>query len=86
MGIDVKVRITDGKKVVARLRRRIRTYEKRYEISSAEMAALLTSGYVRETAEMLRWMHDFRALRLIRAETPITGIASNATSTSTNNI
>lgn len=83
MSVEVTVRDVDGRKVVARLRRRIRTYERRYEVTSEQMANLITTGYVKETAEIDKWMYAYRALQLIRPETRTRGTDSIATSTST---
>ena len=83
MPVEVIVREVDGRKVVARLRRRIRKYEKRYEVSSSQMASLITTGYVRETAEILNWMYDYRVLQSLGVETRTRGTRSTAMSTST---
>ena len=83
MPVEVKVREVDGRKAVARLRRRIRTYERRYEVGSEQMANLVTTGYVKETAEILKWMFDYRVLQSLGKETRTRGTVSTATSRST---
>ena len=75
MPVEVKVREVDGRKAVARLRRRIRTYERRYEVGSEQMANLVTTGYVKETAEILKWMFDYRVLQSLGKETRTRGTA-----------
>jgi len=44
-------------------------YERRYEIASSEMLKHLSAGTIRETAEMLKWMQAYHALRLIEEQT-----------------
>lgn len=57
--------IVDGHHIRNSLRRRIRDYERRYEISSSQMAKVISSGQVRETAEILKWMQSYHVLGLI---------------------
>lgn len=63
----------DRRQVLKNLRRRIRVCERRYEIASSEMLKGLSAGNVRETAEILKWMQAYHALRMIERRTPTTG-------------
>ena len=37
--------------------------ERRYECSSEFMAEIVVAGYQRETAEIARWLNDYRTLQ-----------------------
>ena len=70
----------------AELQTKIREFEQRYERPSEQMLQLLTWGEVKETAEILEWMFDYHVLkRLLREETPTTGIPTTTTEQSTKN-
>jgi hypothetical protein len=47
----------------SRLLAEIRTFENRYELSSADLDAALERGEIRETAEVAQWVIAYRALR-----------------------
>ena len=69
----------------AQRRRRIRRYELRYEISTAQMLEEVQAGQMRETAEILRWMFDYRVLERLEAKTRTGGNGSTATAQSSRN-
>ena len=48
---------------VSRLRTFIARMERRYECSSEFMAEIVGAGYQRETAEIARWLNDYRTLQ-----------------------
>ena len=50
---------------VARLKTFIDRMERRYECSSEVMAAEVASGKARDTAEVARWLSDYRTLRFL---------------------
>ena len=53
----------DGRELVKKLRRRIRSLERRYEVSSEEMLELISCGKEEDTVEVLHWMGDYHYLR-----------------------
>ena len=50
---------------IARLKTFIGRMERRYECSSEVMAAEVASGKARDTAEVARWLSDYRTLRFL---------------------
>ena len=58
-----RVRKIDGEIYMKQLRRRIRAWERRYEVSSAEMLELISCGKEEDTVEVLIWMGDYHSLR-----------------------
>ena len=83
-GYSIPVRTVKAKSVLARLRRRIRKYENRYEMPSERMAQMLQSGDVRETAEIVKWMQAYHVLRYLKEKTPTNGTRGTTTEPSTN--
>ena len=69
----------------ARLRRRIRLYERRYEIPTSRMLEEVEQGQMRETVEILRWMYDYRVLELLEPAIRTGGTRSTTTAPSTRN-
>ncbi len=65
--------VRDAKVVARNLHRSICIFERRYEMSSAEMAKRLKSRMERETTDTLRWMQKYHALRLLKPMTRMTG-------------
>ena len=63
----------------AELKRKIRDYEARYELTSEEMSDLLDKGEIEETIEIIEWKFDLRDLRVLEEEIPITGKPMTAT-------
>ena len=73
------VRQVTGKTMLGRLKRRIRTYERRYEIHSSLMPDMVKSGKLPETAEILGWKQDLHALKLLSGQTRTNGTLSSST-------
>ena len=63
--IFTKIRRISGRRVIANLRSNIKRYEQRYEISSDKMLNMVSSGQIREIAEILRWLQDYHVLQLL---------------------
>ena len=59
----LRVRREDVDTTIARLRTFIDRMERRYECSSEVMAAEVASGKSRDTAEVARWLSDYRLLQ-----------------------
>ena len=58
----------------------VRDFERRYEMSSADMLELLSNDLVRETGDILKWMFDYRVLQgLEREGIPTTGTPGTTT-------
>ena len=68
----------DGQQLRKSLSRRISMYERRYEIASSEMLKHLSAGTIRETAEVLRWMQAYHALKFVEQRIPMTGTRTKA--------
>lgn len=68
------IQVASGKAMRNNLSRRIRKYERRYEVTSEEMATRLRSGCVHDTAEIIEWMQAYHVLQYLRSRTPTTGI------------
>ena len=77
--------VLGGKEAIQKLKRGIRIYERRYEASSTDMLKKVSSGEVAETAEILKWMQTYHALRLIEGATPTNGTHMTTTEPSTRN-
>ena len=77
--------VRDGRRMRAALYRRVRAYERRYEMSSEQMATLLQEGRIHETAELIKWMQACRVLELFERETHTTGTPMTTTGQSTRN-
>ena len=63
--VNITVRKSAAGEFQAQLRRSIKKYEGIYEIESQNMLELLSDFKVRETAELIDWMFDYKALRYI---------------------
>ena len=61
----LRVRREDVDTTIARLRTFIDRMERRYECSSEVMAAEVASGKSRDTAEVARWLSDYRTLQFL---------------------
>ena len=77
-------------KLRAKLRRRIKTYERRYEMSTEKMRAVVRKDPLRETNEICKWLMDAALLEDLEEErstagspptdiSPFTGPPSNGT-------
>ncbi len=58
---------------LAQLRQRIKKYERRYEMTSAEMIEALHSGKLRETRDIGLWAWTWETLRSLEEGTRTTG-------------
>ena len=57
--------IQDSAAYMRKLRRRIRGFEKRYEMPTATMKARLDERTLTETAEIAEWLYDDTALAML---------------------
>ena len=64
---------TNGPRIERRIRRKIRLYERRYEMSSDVMMTCLQAGVIRETNEISKWAFEWLSLKHLLGETPTTG-------------
>lgn len=80
MSIDIVVRPKGA--LVKQLRKQVAAYERRYKVSSLEMAKAVRCGQQKETAEISKWMQIYSVLEHID-RTPTTGTRSKTSSTST---
>ncbi len=69
--------------MLAKLDKKMRKYERRYEMSSDKMAALLEMDAIRPTAEILRWYSAYQGAKSLRRKTRTTGTAGTTTGQST---
>ena len=80
-------------KLRAKLRRRIKTYERRYEMSTKRMREVVREDPLRETNEICKWLMDAALLEDLEEErstagspptdmSPSTGAPSNGTRSS----
>ncbi len=69
----LRLPMKDAKVIGMKLHRSVRTYERRYEMTSDEMARRLKSCSERETIDILRWMQNYHALRLLKPTTHTIG-------------
>ena len=77
-----RVRQTDGRELMAGLRRKISGYEEQYGMTSAEMAALVKSDQIYETLEIFQWMSNYRVLATLEGAIPTAGTLSKTTESS----
>lgn len=64
---------TNGPRIERRIRRKIRVYERRYEMSSEVMMTCLQAGVIRETNEISKWAFEWLLLKSLNGETLTTG-------------
>ena len=79
----IPVREIPRDQLVAEKRRMIAEYEERYEMSSAEMAALVDSDAIVPDIEVIKWYHAYNGLNFLLSTTPTTGTARTTTKTLT---
>ena len=60
---SLRVRRESIDATITRLRTFIARMERRYECSSEFMTEIVVAGYQRETAEIARWLNDYRTLQ-----------------------
>ena len=63
----------NGPRIERRIRRKIRVYERRYEMSSEVMMTCLQAGVIRETNEISKWAFEWLSLKHLLGEIPTTG-------------
>ena len=63
----------NGPRIERRIRRKIRVYERRYEMSSEVMMTCLQAGIIRETNDISKWAFEWLSLKHLLGETPTTG-------------
>lgn len=51
---------------IARLERYVQRYERRYEISSADMLVHVKDGHCKETAEIGQWLTCYHRLKVLQ--------------------
>ena len=73
------LKMIPASRFIGQMRRRIRLYERRYEIPTAQMLDEVEAGQMRETAEILKWMFAYRVLERLEPENPTGGSGSTAT-------
>lgn len=79
----IPVRVAPREEFIAEKRRIVAEYERRYEMSSAEMAAKIDSDAVVPTIEMIKWYHAYDGLKFFLETTPTTGTPGTTTETFT---
>jgi hypothetical protein len=76
-------RVVDAPVMIARLQTFVSRMERRYECTSDQMEKDVAAGRTRETAEVSRWLGEYRALLSLQALDPEGGWPSGATGKST---
>lgn len=56
------------RETIARLQRYVQRLERRYEISSAQMAEQVKAGERKETAEIGQWLSNLRLLKELQGQ------------------
>ena len=79
----IPVRVIPREQIIEERQARLRKYELRYEMPSKEMAALVESGAMRQTAEVIRWYQTYYAVKSLLETTPTTGTPGTTTEPST---
>lgn len=79
----IPVRVAPREEFIAEKRRIVAEYERRYEMSSAEMAAKIDSDAIVPTIEMIKWYHAYDGLKFFLETTPTTGTPGTTTETFT---
>lgn len=75
----IPVRNISRAEMMAELQKEISKYERRYEMPSARMAALIEWGEMQETAEVLKWCFAYRALQSLNDRTRTDGSRGKTT-------
>ena len=77
------VRVAPREVFIAEKRRLVAEYEKRYGMTSAEMAALVDNDAIVPTIEVIKWYHAYDGLQFFLETTPTTGTPGTTTETFT---
>ncbi len=80
----IPVRRISSAELLSEMESKLRKYERRYEMSSEKMAALLELDAIRPTAEVLKWYARYQGALSLRKKTPTTGTPGTTTAASTN--
>lgn len=80
----IPVHVVPPGTMLAEAERKLRKYERRYEMSSDKMATLLELDAINPTAEVLKWYSAYQGAKLLRKETPTAGTPGIDTKPSTN--
>lgn len=79
----IPVRVAPFEVFIAEKRAIVEEYERRYEMSSEEMTALVDSDAIVPTIEMIKWYHAYDGLKFYLEMTPMTGTLGTTTETFT---
>ena len=77
------VRVAPREVFIAEKRAIVAEYERRYGMSSEEMAALVDSDAIVPTIEMMTWYQAYDVLQFLIETTPTTGTPGTTTGTFT---
>lgn len=75
----IPVRILPREEIIEKWLAEIRTFEKRYEMSSEKMVALVDLDAIKQTSEVIQWYHTYYALKSLPEMTPTTGTPGTIT-------
>ena len=79
----IPVRVAPLEVFIAEKRAIVEEYERRYEMSSEEMTALVDNDAIVPTIEMIKWYHAYDGLKFYLEMTPTTGTRGTTTETFT---
>ena len=83
-GEHTPVRVVTREQILRERQKVLQEYERRYEMSSKEMAALMEMNATRPTAEAIRWYQIYCGVQsLLEEATPMTGTPGTTTGPST---
>ena len=80
---ETPVRVLPREQIIRERQQELRVFEKRYEMSSKKMAALVELDAINQTAEVIQWYHTYYAVKSYLEETPMTGTPGTTTAPST---
>ena len=79
----IPVRVAPREQFIAEKRAVVEEYEQRYEMSSAEMAALVDNDAIVPTIEVMTWYQAYDVLQFLIETTHTTGTPGTTTETFT---
>ena len=79
----IPVRVAPREQFIAEKRRIVEEYERRYGMSSAEMAELVDNDAIVPTIEVMTWYQAYDGLLFFLETTPTTGTPGTTTETFT---
>ena len=80
----IPVRIEPREQFIEEKRRIVTEYEKRYEMTSEEMADLVDRDAIIPTIEVIKWYRAYDGLKFFLETTPTAGTPGTITGTFTN--